>query len=297
MMRSLFYRVGIMTRPETPEIEAYLTQLVDFLRTQNITVYIDQACIDEGLLPSEKHHEVTFLSKDNLVQNCDLIIVMGGDGTFLSAARQVAPYRVPLVGINLGHLGFLSQVSCEKMLCQLNEILLGQYLCEECTIVEAQVFRFGEPIFHHLALNDVVLSRGLAGKMIEFEVFINQNFVYRQRSDGLIVSTPTGSTAYALAAGGPILQSGLKAFTLVPVCPQSMTNRPIVIGADCEIEILVTKAEDARVHYDGQIYVDIQTMDHILLRRYRHPVRVIHPLDSEYYRTLRQKLHWGEQLV
>ena len=143
----------------------------------------------------------------------------------------------------------------------------------------------------------MVISRGGAGQMIEFEVFINQEFVYTQRSDGLIVSTPTGSTAYALAAGGPILQASLRAFTLVPICPQSMTNRPIAIADTCEIDIMITKAGDARVHFDGQSYIDIQTNDNIRIRRYQYSLRVLHPSDYQYYKTLRQKLHWGEQLI
>ena len=133
--------------------------------------------------------------------------------------------------------------------------------------------------------------------MIEFEVFINQEFVYTQRSDGLIISTPTGSTAYALAAGGPILQASLRAFTLVPICPQSMTNRPIAVADTSEIEILVTKSGDARVHFDGQSFLDIQNLDRLIIRRYHNPLRVLHPIDYQYFKTLRQKLHWGEQLV
>lgn len=133
--------------------------------------------------------------------------------------------------------------------------------------------------------------------MIEFEVFINQEFVYTQRSDGLIISTPTGSTAYALAAGGPIMQAGLHAFTLVPICPQSMTNRPIAISDTSVIEILITKSGDARAHFDGQSHIDVQNFDRIIIRRYHNPLRVLHPTDYQYFKTLRQKLHWGEQLI
>lgn len=297
MIRSLYHQIGIIARPQTPEIAPIITQLVHFLRSQQIHIFIDQQSADEGQLETAILPYIHLYSKAELASNCDLIIVLGGDGTFLSAAREVAPHRVPLVGINLGHLGFLAQVNSQDMLVEMSRILTGKYLSEECILLEGYVFRDETEVFHDLALNDVMLSRGLAGKMIEFEVFINQQFVYSQRSDGLIVSTPTGSTAYALAAGGPILQSGLNAFTLVPVCPQSMTNRPIVIADSNEIEILVTKAVDARVHYDGQTYFDVQIMDKLVLRRYRYPLRVINPIHYQYYNTLRQKLHWGEQLV
>lgn len=297
MIRSLYHHIGIIARPDTSEIAPIITQLVEFLTIHHLNVFVDKDCVTERQLQQIVLPHIRLYSKSDLAQNCDLIIVLGGDGTFLSAAREVAPYRVPLVGINLGHLGFLAQVNSQNMLEEMTRILAGKYLCEECILLEGLVFRDGIEVFRDLALNDVMLSRGLAGRMIEFEVFINQQFVYSQRSDGLIVSTPTGSTAYALAAGGPILQSGLNAFTLVPVCPQSMTNRPIVIADSNEIEILVTKAFDARTHYDGQTYFDVQVMDKLILRRYRYALRVINPIYYQYYNTLRQKLHWGEQLV
>lgn len=295
---SLYRRVGVITRPDTPDLADTLSTLIHFLQQQQIEVYLDEVSVAEGQLAANSRlPESHIASKTELAQQCDLIIVLGGDGTFLSAAREVAPYRVPLVGVNLGHLGFLSQVPQQNMIEELSRILMGNYLTEECILLQAKIQRGDQDIFQDLALNDVMLSRGLAGKMIEFEVFINQQFVYSQRSDGLIVSTPTGSTAYALAAGGAILQSGLHAFTLVPVCPQSMTNRPIVISDACQIEILITKAADARVHYDGQTYFDVENMDKIILHRYEHLLRVIQPMHYQYYGTLRQKLHWGEQLV
>lgn len=292
---TLFNRIGIVTRPDTPNIADDLRSLTNFLHQRGLDIFLDQECDEATLTTVHKHCQLC--SKEQLGKLCNLIIVLGGDGTFLSAARKVAPYRVPVVGVNLGTLGFLAQVSRENMLSELTRIMSGQYLTENCIVLQAEVYRNGEAIYQDLALNDVMLSRGLTGKMIEFEVFINKQFVYTQRSDGLIVSTPTGSTAYALAAGGAILQAGLNAFTLVPVCPQSLTNRPIVISDTAEIDILVTKAGDARVHYDGQSFMDIQSMDKITLRRYHHAVKVLNPVDYQYYRTLRQKLHWGEQLV
>lgn len=297
MICSLYHQIGIIARPETPEIAPVITQLVLFFLANQLNVFIDENCVREQQIESHILNKIMLKPKSELAQHCDLIVILGGDGTFLSAAREVTPYHVPLVGINLGHLGFLAQVNQEDMLDEMARILVGKYLSVECILLEGQVFRDDVEVFRDLALNDVMLSRGLAGKMIEFEVFINQQFVYSQRSDGLIVSTPTGSTAYALAAGGPILQSGLNAFTLVPVCPQSMTNRPIVIADNNQIEILVTKAVDARVHYDGQTYFDVQAMDKLILQRYCYPLRVINPIHYQYYQTLRQKLHWGEQLI
>ena len=206
---------------------------------------------------------------------------------------------MPLIGVNQGHLGFLTQVSRDEMQTELTAMLSGQYLADNCIMLETSIVREGQTIHQGLALNDTVLSRGGAGKMIEFEIFINGEFVCTQRSDGIIMSTPTGSTAYALAAGGPILQTAIRAFTIVPICPQSMTNRPIVISDSCEIRILITntKAGDVRVHYDGQSSVDIMNADEIVIHRYCYDLRILHPTSYQYYRTLRQKLHWGEQLV
>lgn len=296
-MSSQFKQIGIVTRPNTPKIEECLNQLVELLYAKKLNIYLDEDSISENLLCEANLPKCSLISKDEMGRKCDLVIVLGGDGTFLSAARKVAAHRIPLLGVNQGHLGFLTQVSRENMVQEVESMLTGKYHAEERILLEATVVRKGETINRSLALNDVVLSRGGAGQMIEFEVFINKEFVYTQRSDGLIVSSPTGSTAYALAAGGPILQASLRAFTLVPICPQSMTNRPIAIADTCEINILITKAGDARVHFDGQSYVDIQSMDQIIIRRYKHSLRVLHPNDYQYYRTLRQKLHWGEQLI
>ncbi|MDO4997584.1 MAG: NAD(+) kinase [Neisseria sp.] len=293
-MISQFKHIGIVTRPNTPHIASCLQQLIHFLQEHNLNIYLDNSGLDEN---SPTPNDVPIIDSSELGRRCDLVIVLGGDGTFLSAARTVAPYRIPLIGVNQGHLGFLTQVPREQMICEISGMLTGKYRREERILLETQLIRDNQSIHSALALNDVVLSRGGAGQMIEFEVFINREFVYTQRSDGLIVSTPTGSTAYSLAAGGPILQASLRAFSLVPICPQSMTNRPIAIADTCEIDLLIIKAGDARVHFDGQSHVDIQSGDALKIRRYRNSLRVLHPSDYQYYKTLRQKLHWGEQLV
>lgn len=294
-MNSQFKHIGIITRPSTPNIAPVIHELIGFLLANQLEVYLDRSHVNANIITECDQQRCHIVA--DLGCHCDLMLVLGGDGTFLAAARKAAPHNVPLIGINQGHLGFLTQVTRDEMLTELVRMLEGKYLKDECIILETKVVRSGEVIYHGLALNDVVLSRGGAGQMIEFEVFINDEFVYTQRSDGLIVATPTGSTAYALAAGGPILQTALRAFALVPICPQSMTNRPIVIGDTNEIKILITKAGDARVHYDGQSFVDIQSMDIIHINRYCNVLNILHPIHYQYYKTLRQKLHWGEQLI
>ena len=294
-MKTLFQRIGILTRPRTPDIAPVIHDLITFLQQHHLNIILDKQCVDEQLV-SPSDQAICHIS-DNIGQDCDLILVLGGDGTFLSAARKAAPYRVPLIGVNQGHLGFLTQISRENMVNELSKMFAGQYLADDCIVLDTTVQREGHEIYHGIALNDTVLSRGGAGQMIEFEIFINGEFVCTQRSDGLIVSTPTGSTAYSLAAGGSILQTAIRALTIVPICPQSMSNRPLIIADNCEIRILITKAGDARVHYDGQSFLDIQSMDEIIIHRYHTDLRVLHPVSYQYYKTLRQKLHWGEQLV
>ena len=296
MKHSQFHRIGIVTRPNTPQLGETLSELVAFFLDNSIEVLLDEECgvdLSANLLAERCRR----ISKEDMGTCCDLVLVLGGDGTFLSVARQLAPYRIPIMGVHLGHLGFLTQVPRQNMIADISRMLAGQYLSEERIMLECTVQRHDESDCTALALNEVVISRGGLGQMIEFEVFINQEFVYTQRSDGLIVSTPTGSTAYALAAGGPILQSTLRALTLVPICPQSMTNRPIVVPDSCEIKILITKADNARVHCDGQSHIDLHSMNRLTIRRYRNTLRVLHPTNYQYYKTLRQKLHWGEQLV
>lgn len=297
LMNSQFNHIGLVTRPQTPHIRATLNALIDFLTQQHIAVYVDADAAAEALIGDTHLNACEIINKDEMGRRCDLVIVLGGDGTLLSVARKLAPYRVPLIGVHQGHLGFLTQVPRQNMVDNLACMLTGGYLPEERILLETSVWRDGREIKHSLALNDMVLSRGATGQMIEFEVFINGEFVCTQRSDGLIVATPTGSTAYSLAAGGPILQPTLRAFTLVPICPQSMTNRPIAVSDTCAIEVMMTKGADALVHFDGQSFVDIHSMDRIQICRYRNTLRLLHPIEYRYYKTLRQKLHWGEQLV
>lgn len=295
-MNSLFKHVGLVTRPDTPNIKEDVSLLIDFLCAQGIKVYL------------EKDHDNDFLNdfisdvclsvdKDTLGKVCDLVLVLGGDGTLLSVARKIAPYKVPLIGINQGRLGFMTDIPRDQMLEVLQPMFLGEFMPEERILLESTIERDGQAIKTSLALNDVVFSRSGMGQMVEFEVFVDGQFVYTQRSDGLIVSTPTGSTAYSLAAGGPILHPTLPAIALVPICPQSMNNRPIAIPDSCKVEVLLTKGTDTRIHFDGQSLYDLDELDRIYIRRYQNSLRILHPLDYNYYGTLRQKLHWGERLV
>jgi NAD+ kinase len=232
----------------------------------------------------------------DLATESDAVVVLGGDGTMLSIARELAPHNAPLIGINQGRLGFLTDIMVDDMFDAVAEILSGQYVAEERILLNGQVRRGGERVFEATAFNDVVVGKGGSGRLIDLEISINSEFVYSQRADGLVVTSPTGTTAYALSAGGPIVHPTLEAFTLVPICPHTLSARPIVVSSHSRIELHLTYADDARVHFDGQHHFDLLSGDHVWITRASRPVTLLHPHSYSYYDTLRQKLHWGKKL-
>ncbi|NLC37425.1 MAG: NAD kinase [Alcaligenaceae bacterium] len=227
----------------------------------------------------------------------DLAIIMGGDGTMLGAARQLAVYNLPMVGINHGRLGFITDIPLHNALDAVHRILDGQYEGEERVLLEGRVIRDGRVMFSGLALNDVVLNRAGRGGMIEVRVELNNSFMYSQRADGLIIATPTGSTAYSLAVNGPIMHPSIKALLLVPVAPQTLSNRPIVLPDNGTIGLTITALgrveSGASVHFDMQTWSECQPGDRIEVRRANHSVRFVHPSGYSYFSTLRRKLYWN----
>lgn len=231
-----------------------------------------------------------------LAAESDVVVVLGGDGTMLSIARELAPHGAPLIGINHGRLGFLTDITVDVMFESVAEILSGQYVAEERILLNGQIRRGGRQVFEATAFNDVVLGKGGSGRLIDLEIAINSEFVYSQRADGLVVTSPTGTTAYALSAGGPIVHPTLEAVALVPICPHTLSARPIVVSSESRIELHLTYADDARVHFDGQQHFDLHSGDHVWITRAKHAVTLLHPHSYSYYDTLRQKLHWGRKL-
>ncbi|KIF81755.1 NAD kinase [Noviherbaspirillum autotrophicum] len=227
-------------------------------------------------------------------KHADVAIVLGGDGTMLGIARQLAPYNVPLIGINQGRLGFMTDISQEGMIPLLADMLEGKLESEQRALLEGSVLRNGEMIFHALAFNDVVVSRGATSGMAELQVEVDGRFMYNQRSDGLIVSTPTGSTAYALSAGGPLLHPSLSGIVLVPIAPHALSNRPIVVPDSSSIVIEIMGGRDISVNFDMQSLASLQHHDRIVVRRSAHTITFLHPQGWSYYHTLREKLHWNE---
>lgn len=290
-MKSPFRTIALIGKYNSQEIGDSLSRLADFLKQRGHAVLVETRTAGNARIYG---HQTATL--DEIGRQADLAVVLGGDGTLLNIATALFSYNVPLVGINLGRLGFLADVALDTMLETMDEMLNGEYLSEERFLITVTVRRQGENIFEAHAFNDAVVSKGSTARLIELEVFVDGQFVYSQRSDGLIVSTPTGSTAYALSAGGPILHPTLEALVLVPICPHTLSNRPIAVNSESTLEILLIHADDARLHLDGQRHFDLRASDWVIVRRAPQNIRLLHPDGHSYYDMLRQKLHWGEKL-
>lgn len=288
-MAAAFQTVALIGKYKSPGIADQLLQLAKFLEERGTTVLVDR--LTASHLGQQAYPVLTL---EEIGTRADLAIVLGGDGTMLNIARTLAPHRVALVGINRGRLGFLTDIYSGSMLDDIGDLLSGHYVVEERMLLDGEVVSGGRKVCDALAFNDVVVHRGMTGNMIEFEVRIDGQFVYTQRSDGLIVATPTGSTAYALSAGGPIVHPRLQVFTLVPICPHTLSNRPVVVSSESTVEILMHGDSDSRVHFDSHSHCDLRDSDRVVVRRGADPVRLLHPAGHSYYHMLREKLHWSE---
>ncbi len=285
-----FKQIGIIGKYADSSVSETLRTLSDYLQSRDVSVLLDDATAEVW-----SDHGLPIASRETLGKNCDLAIVVGGDGTFLNAARSLAHHDIALLGLNLGRLGFLTDISPEEMHGKLDEIFSGQYTEEERFLLQCRVIRDGEQISQSDAFNDVVVHKWDVARMIEVDTYINGTFVYTLRSDGLIVSTPTGSTAYALSGGGPIMQPCLNAVILVPICPHTMSNRPIVVDANTVVEIVIKGQGQvhAQISCDGQINLGVVAGDRIQIRKKAHPVKMLHPVDHDHFHILREKLNWG----
>jgi NAD+ kinase len=236
------------------------------------------------------------LSLDEMKDTVDLAVVMGGDGTMLNIARTLAPFGIPLVGVNQGRLGFLTDLSLESMKRSLSALLQGEFVTEKRMLLAVKVLRNNVEVCAASAFNEMAVHRSNIGSMIECEVRINGEYVYTQRADGLIISTPTGSTAYALSAGGPIMHPALDVVALVPVCPHTLSNRPIIVSGESEIQILMHRTGDVHVRFDSHTHFDLQLNDMLVITRHKELVHLLHPTGHSFYHTLREKLLWNKSL-
>lgn len=291
-----FHRIALMSRQQTNKATIdTLLAIYDFLIQHKFEVLIDEHTAH--LLPDPLKRPI--LLRKDLATHCDLMIVVGGDGSLLEAARLVAPFNVPVLGVNRGQLGFLTDILPSEVTSKIGAILRGNYIEEPRFLLRGVIHRKGEPQEpSQLALNDIAVYSGHLSRLIEFEVFINDQFVYRQRSDGLIIATPTGSTAYALSGGGPIIYPSLEAMVLVPMMPHTLSSRPIVINSASVVDIKIPNDLNRQpdVSFDGQGIRQLNPGDYIRVDRSAHLLRLIHPSDHDYYLTLRTKLQWGSQL-
>ncbi len=282
--------VGILGKPNalTKHLETF-KELAHLLEQWKISTYYEK---EVGALLKIK--DSSCLPTKALFQHSDLILVVGGDGSMLNAARQGIQFNRPLLGINRGRLGFLTDIGPDELAQRLRKMLEGKYWCEERFLLEGKI-QLGNNAKHtYVAFNDIVLSLGASSQLIEFDLWVNESFVCRQRADGLIVATPTGSTAYALSAGGPILHPDLEAIAIVPMLPHKLTSRPIVISNQMDIKILLRKDQQgpARVSFDSQEQIDLYSNEAVHIRAYPKKIKLIHPKDYNYFQTLRDKLHW-----
>ncbi|MDO8989087.1 MAG: NAD kinase [Sideroxyarcus sp.] len=290
-MKSHFQTIALIGKYKSQEIAEPLLKLADFLASMGLDVVVDPLTAEQ--LPVNPY---ALLSLAEMHGKVDLAIVLGGDGTLLNIARTLAPFDIPLVGVNQGRLGFLTDISIDTMQRTISGMLQGGYVTEKRMLLSATVDREGAQVFESLAFNDVVIHRGNSSSMLEFEVRIDGEYLYNQRADGLIVATPTGSTAYALSVGGPILHPGLDLIALVPVAPHTLSNRPIVLKSESVLEISMHRASEARARFDGNTYFDLHGQDKVTIRRYEGKVNLLHPVGHSYYHTLREKLLWNQTL-
>ena len=289
-MPYVFNTIGLIGKFGDPSVAGSLSQIANYLRCRELRVLFDEATAE--LVPLDG---LEVASRHAIGEQCDLAIVVGGDGTILNAARSLVDFQVPVLGVNLGRLGFLADVSPSEIPHRLDEVLSGKFREEERLLLHAEVARDNHAILQTDALNDVVVHKRDVARMIEITTFLNGQFLNAYRADGLIIATPTGSTAYALSGGGPIIHPALETVLLVPICPHTLTHRPIVVGADNEIEVLVNESNTTHIQVtcDGQISLAIKPGDRVFIRKKRRKLKLIHPCDHDYLELLRAKLRWG----
>jgi NAD+ kinase len=281
---------GIICKPIKDVVSSVVPPLVEWLHSHKIEVLIDQetqACVGVS---------THALSRDALGEKIDILIVLGGDGTLLSAARALGGQRVPILAVNLGGLGFLTSVTLDELYPLLEQVLAGKHRTSERMMLDAEILRDGQSSGRQCALNDAVGNKGAIARMLDFDVSVNGDAVGRYRADGIIVATPTGSTAYSLAAGGPIMDPDLDAFIITPICPHMLTNRPLVIPGSARVELDFAAADDpVYITLDGQIGFELKANDRVAITKSANRVALVRPPSKTYFEVLRSKLRWGER--
>lgn len=283
-------KIGIISKPKKAEIREIVPPLLQWFREREIEVFVDK---ETGSILDKA---VRCLTRNEMPSQVDLLMVLGGDGTLLATARALNRKPVPILAVNLGGLGFLTVITLEELQATLEAVLKGEFHTERRVQIEGELIRADEVIASFLALNDVVLNKGAIARIMDFDLRVNGEFVSTYKSDGLIVSTPTGSTAYSLAAGGPVIVPSVEAFIVTPICAHTLTNRPLVLPDTVTIEVAVkSQREAAYLTVDGQVGIAAHSEDIVRLRKSSSFVEIIHPPAKTYFEILRQKLKWGER--
>ncbi len=286
-MQTKFNRIGLVVREDAESHLEIIQRVISILENQaEVLVH----CLDFD----KPVDELLGRPLADLINQADLIISLGGDGTLLTAARALIDSNIPLLGINLGRLGFLADLPIKDFEQHLLDVLDGKYSVEKRFFIQGEFQRQGEKVSKSIALNDIIVHSHKSLSMIEYEVYSNGDLIHKQRADGVIVTTPTGSTAYALSGGGPIMHPSLETLAIVPICPHTLSNRPIVLPADQKIEIRLSNDETpAQVNYDGHSGEVMTTKNRILIHRYPQPLTLLHPQNYDYFEILRAKLYWS----
>jgi NAD+ kinase len=284
----MYSRVGIISKPRQEVIATLVPRLQAWLGERQLRVAVDEETA--GCLGGSTKG----VPREDLLRQSDLVIVLGGDGTLLALARTIGESKVPILPVNLGSLGFLTSVTLEEVFPVLEEVLAEKHRISERVLIETTVFRQQQEIFRQVALNDAVVNKAALARIIDLDLLIDGGYVCSYKADGLIISTPTGSTAYSLAAGGPIVYPVLDAFIITPICPHALTNRPVVIPDSTNIEVqLHADEQDVYLTLDGQVGITLQQNDRLAMRKSERRLRLVRPMRKTYFEILRNKLKWG----
>jgi NAD+ kinase len=280
--------IGLIAKPRIDRAAKLVPELVAWLEARGVAVFLDEEAAGyAGRSPG--------LSRDQVAAQSQLLVVLGGDGTLLSAARASLGHTLPLLAVNLGGLGFLTAIKIEELYPQLERALHGDFRVAQRRMLHVELWRGDRRIAAHEALNDVVLTKAEIARMIDLEVQVDNHFVCVYKADGLIVATPTGSTAYSLSAGGPIMFPSVAATAITPICPHTLTNRPVIVPDESEIQVIVLYNSPTYMTIDGQVGEILETGDRIVCRRSEHCISLVRPPDLMFFDVLREKLKWGER--
>ena len=286
-------RIGVVVKPHQPDALQTLCRLTAWLHERHIAL-IGGETLDRERIEHETGCAVEVVADDELAKSADLIVVLGGDGTMIATARMISDSEVPVIGVNYGGLGYLAEFRIEELFSALEAILGGDYKLERRLMLAIELRRGEEVVTRNRVLNDVVVNKSALARIIEIEAYLNGQFVNSFRADGLIVATPTGSTAYNLSAGGPVIYPSMKAVVITPICPFTLSNRPIVVPDDSVIEVrLMTKNEEVALTLDGQVGFPLQVGDRIVIRKSDTTFNLVQPMSRNYFDLLRDKLKWG----